>query len=144
MGSRGHLQAHAAMHVPRSGARWRDAAAALWTSRAASYWRSGQSGRVAVRARSRMGGVRRHDWHRERTRDGGLQAVIHRGISVSDSASLQSMNRLAALLRGETVSWRSVGMPATEWLRACVLHDAAGLVYNRLDRFPLDNDWPGE
>jgi hypothetical protein len=63
---------------------------------------------------------------------------------VSDSASAQSMNRLAALLRGETVSWTSVGMPATEWLRACVLHAAAGLVYNRLDRFPLDNEWPGE
>ncbi len=54
-----------------------------------------------------------------------------------------SSRKLAALVGGGDVSWRSLGMSEDEFLEFCTREDLSGLVYQRVRGLDREQDWPG-
>jgi putative nucleotidyltransferase-like protein len=59
-------------------------------------------------------------------------------------ASPSAVDTVAAILRGEHVSWRSVGLPPREFLRLCDEQHVTVLVGRRIDRLASRAEWPDE
>jgi hypothetical protein len=63
---------------------------------------------------------------------------------VTSATRVPAIGRLAAVIRGDEVSWRSFGATPDELLEMCHEHDVVGLLHQSLTDAQRNRDWPKE